>query len=63
MYIYIHTYINIYIYIYIHRYSTQTEAEPEGQLQGYLTHKKLLPPRTLQYDHAQGPTCGSGGFL
>jgi len=30
-------------------------------LQGYLAHKKQRPPRTLPYDHAEGPTVALGG--
>ena len=30
-------------------------------LQGYLAHKKLLPPRTLQWAYAQGPMVVLGG--
>ena len=31
-------------------------------VQGYLAHKKLHPPRTLQQDHAVGPTGVLGGW-
>jgi len=30
-------------------------------LQGYLVHKKTLPPRTLQQDYAEGPVVVLGG--
>jgi hypothetical protein len=29
--------------------------------QGYLAHKKVPPPRTLQQDYAKGPTGAYGG--
>ena len=34
-------------------------------VQGYLAHKKLRPPRTLQWDYTQGPVVvlGGGRFL
>ena len=37
----------------------------KGCIQGYLAHKKLLPPGTIQQDYAQGPTVvlGGGVFL
>ena len=37
--------------------TTQVQpSHPEPYtLEGYLVHKKLLPPRTLQYDYALGP--------
>ena len=28
----------------------------QAEVQGYLAHKKLSPPRTLQWAYAQGPT-------
>ena len=31
--------------------------------QGHLAHKKEPPPRTLQYDYAQGPMVVLGGGL
>ena len=33
-----------------------TSLVSEAELQGYLAHKKLPPPRTLQWAYAQGPT-------
>ena len=44
-----------------------TASKPDGEksgncrVQGYLAHKKLLPPRTIQLDYAQGPTVVLGG--
>ena len=32
-----------------------------GLVQGYLVHKKLRTPRTLQEDYAQGPMVVLGG--
>ena len=37
-----------------------------SELQGYLDHKKLPPPKTLQYARAWGPAVflgGGGSFL
>ena len=55
VYIYIYTYIYIYIYIYVDVYSRP----------GYLAHKKMVPPRTLQksYAKALGLSRGGGRFL
>ena len=33
----------------------------ERPLQGFLAHKKLPPPRTLQYGYAYGPMVVLGG--
>ena len=32
----------------------------ERRVQGYLAHKKLPSPRTLQWDYAKGPTVALG---
>ena len=40
------------------------EAWLRGIVQGYLAHTKQRPPRTLQWDYAQGPMealWGGGG--
>jgi len=43
------------------------EYTSQTPIQGYLAHKKQLPPRTLQQDFAWGPMAvlarGVGGFL
>ena len=36
----------------IHQDSIRVVAVARGRLQGYLAHKKLLPPRTLQKAYA-----------
>ena len=35
----------------------------DRRIQGYLAHKKLRPPRNLQYDYAWGPMVVLGGGL
>ena len=41
------------------------EGHVVWMLQGYLAHKKLHPPRTLQQEYAEGPmvVLGGGGFV
>ena len=59
VYMYTHTHTHIYIYIYIYRERERESSSTEFivwmyhafdgvYLQGYLAHKKLPPPRTLQ---------------
>ena len=44
------------------RSSRVGETEPYGaEVQGYLAHKKHLPPRILQEDYTRGPTVVLGG--
>jgi hypothetical protein len=38
------------------------ESERLPRVQGYLAHKNLLPPRTIQYDYAEGPMVVLGGL-
>jgi len=38
----------------VNRWRAVREAAPG--VQGYLAHKKTLPPRTLPWAYAQGPT-------
>ena len=44
-------------------HSAGTPWQARHTLQGYLAHKKLRPPRTLQQDYALGPMVVLGGGL
>ena len=51
------TYLTCYIFVFCFHMS----AYRPGTVQGYLAHKKLQPPRTLQEDCALGPMVALGG--